>query len=217
MPLPVACLAVSAAAAGCAAAAPPPGHALTAKVTERTQVRVAPNGRAVATVGRFTEYGGRRVYRVVARRGDWLGVLTPQRPNGHTGWIRASRAVLDTSRYKITVNRSARRLTLRRAGRVVKRIAVTVGKASTPTPLGRFAITDKLRMPRGSVYGCCALALSGSQTVGSLAGVRLAIHGTRYPESMGRFASNGCSRATTRDLRWLMRHAPVGTPVTVVR
>src|SRR5918995_1365084 len=166
MPLPVACLAVSAAAAGCAAASPPPGYAMTAKVMERTQVRVAPDGRAVAAVGRFTEYGGRRVLRVVARRGDWLGVLTPQRPNGRTGWIRASRAVLDTSRFKITVDRSARRLTLRRAGRVVKRMTVTVGKASTPTPLGRFAITDKLRMAPGSVYGCCALALSGSQTVG---------------------------------------------------
>ena len=217
MPLPVACLAVSAAAAGCAAASPPPGHAMTAKVIDRTQVRIAPDGRSVGAVGRFTEYGGRRVYRVVARRGDWLGVLTPQRPNGRTGWIRASRAVLSTSRYKITVDRSARRLTLRRAGKVVKRITVTVGKASTPTPLGRFAVTDKLWMEPGSVYGCCALALSGSQTVGGLAGIRLAIHGTRYAEPMGRFASAGCTRATKHDLRWLMRRVPVGTPVTVVR
>jgi lipoprotein-anchoring transpeptidase ErfK/SrfK len=216
MPLPVACLAVSAAAAGCAAASPPPGYAMTAKVIERTQVRAAPEGRPVGAVGRYTEFGGRRVLRVVERRGDWLGVLTPQRPNGRTGWIRASRAVLGTSRFKIRVDRSARRLTLRRAGRVVRRLQVTVGKASTPTPLGRFAITDKLWMESGSVYGCCALALSGSQTVGALAGVRLAIHGTRYPEPMGRFASNGCTRATEKDLRWLMRHVPVGTPVTVV-
>ena len=69
MPLPVACLALSAAAAGCAAASPPPGHAMTAKVIERTQVRIAPEGRAVGAVGRFTEYGGRRVLRVVERRG----------------------------------------------------------------------------------------------------------------------------------------------------
>ena len=94
---------------------------------------------------------------------------------------------------------------------------VTVGAPSSPTPLGRFAVTDKLWMERGSVYGCCALALSGNQTRGRLAGVRLAIHGTRTPERLGRAASNGCARATARDLRRLMRTVPRGTPVRVVR
>jgi lipoprotein-anchoring transpeptidase ErfK/SrfK len=217
MALPAACMLVSAAVAGCAAATPAEGHALTAKVTAPVAVRSAPGGHVIARVGRFTEYGGRRVYRVVARRGRWLGVLSPQRPNGRKAWIAARHAVLREIPWAIRIDRSARRMTLRRDGRVVRRLLVTVGAPSSPTPLGRFAVTDKLRMEPGSVYGCCALALSGSQTRGSMAGVRLAIHGTRAPEPLGRAASNGCARAPRRDLKWLMRKVALGTPVTVVR
>jgi lipoprotein-anchoring transpeptidase ErfK/SrfK len=215
--IPAACMLISAAVAGCAGAQAPAGETLTARVTERAQLRAAPAGRVVAAVGRFTEYGGRRVYRVVRRDGDWLAILAPERPNGRTGWIKAEHVVLASTRWRITVDRSARRLTLRRSGELARRMLVTVGAPSSPTPLGRFAITDKLRMESGSVYGCCALALSGSQTRGRLAGVRLAIHGTRVPERLGRAASNGCARATARDLRRLMRTVPLGTPVTVVR
>jgi hypothetical protein len=208
---------VSAAVAGCASVQPPEGQTMTARVIERAQLRAAPAGRVVAPVGRYTEYGDRRVYRVVARRDDWLAVLAPERPNGRAAWIAAEHAVLGSVRWSITVDRSARRLVLRRSGRVVRRMLVTVGARSSPTPLGRFAVTDKLWMEPGSVYGCCALALSGNQTRGRLAGVRLAIHGTRLPERLGRAASNGCARATARDLRRLMRIVPRGTPVQVVR
>ena len=164
--------------------APAHGHALTARVTGPIAVRSAPGGHVIARVGRRTEYGGRRVYRVVARHGRWLGVLS-QRPNGRKAWIGARHAVLREIPWAIRIDRSARRLTLRRDGRVVRRMLVTVGAASSPTPLGRFAVTDKLWMETGSMYGCCALALSGSQTRGSMAGIRLAIHGTRAPEPLG--------------------------------
>jgi lipoprotein-anchoring transpeptidase ErfK/SrfK len=215
--IPAACMLVSAAVAGCAGAQPPEGGSLTARLTERAQLRTAPAGRVVAAVGRFTEYGDPRVYRVVGRRGRWIAVLAPQLPNGRAGWIAAEHAVLGASSWRIAIDRSSRRLTLRRSGRVVRRMLVTVGAPSSPTPLARFAVTDKLWMERGSVYGCCALALSGKQTRGRLAGVRLAIHGTRLPERLGRAASNGCARATARDLRRLMRIVPRGTPVRVVR
>ena len=206
---------VSAAVAGCAGHQPQ--ESPTARVIERAQLRAAPAGRVIAPIGRFTEYGDRRVYRVVGRRGRWLAVLAPERPNGRAAWIAAEHAVLGSVRWSITLDRSARRLTLRRSGQVVRRMLVTVGAPSSPTPLGRFAVTDKLWLEPGSVYGCCALALSGSQTRGRLAGVRLAIHGTPAPERLGRAASNGCARASARDLRRLMRTVPRGTPVTVVR
>ena len=143
---------VSAAVAGCSSAQPPDGQTLTARVIERAQLRAAPAGAVVAPAGRYTEYGDRRVYRVVARNGDWLGVLAPERPNGRTGWIKAEHAVLGAVRWSIRVDRSARRLTLRRSGRVVRRMLVTVGARTSPTPLGRFAVTDKLWMEPGSVY-----------------------------------------------------------------
>lgn len=203
--------------ASTATAAPAGGRGLTAALTGPAQVRTAPGGRVVATVGTSTEYGSRRVYRVVARRGDWLAVLTPDRPNGRVGWIPAGDAVLGSVVWAIRVDRSSRELTLRRAGRIVRRIRVTIGAPSSPTPLGRFAVTDKLWMGRRSIYGCCALALSGSQTRGRLAGVRLAIHGTPRPQAPGGATSNGCVHVSEPELRRLMRTVPLGTPVTVVQ
>ena len=119
----------------------------------------------------------------------------------------------------IHVDRSARRLTVRRDGRVVRRLPVAVGRPGTETPTGRFAVTDKLRTRRAdSPYGCCALALSGHQPKllpGWPGGDRLAIHATPQADSVGHAASLGCLRAKTRDMHALMRIVPLGAPVFV--
>jgi lipoprotein-anchoring transpeptidase ErfK/SrfK len=97
---------------------------------------------------------------------------------------------------------------------------VGIGAPGTATPTGRFAITDKLAGSRySSVYGCCILALSGHQPrvrTGPIDG-RLAIHGTDRPDLVGARVSEGCLRATDRNVRWLMRTVPVGTQVTIRR
>jgi lipoprotein-anchoring transpeptidase ErfK/SrfK len=117
------------------------------------------------------------------------------------------------------VDRSARRLTVRRGGRVLRRVTVAVGRPGTETPTGRFAVTDKLRTRRpDSPYGCCAIALSGHQTKllpGWPGGDRLAIHATPQTETIGDAASLGCLRAGTRDLQALLRIVPLGAPVFV--
>jgi lipoprotein-anchoring transpeptidase ErfK/SrfK len=46
---------------------------------------------------------------------------------------------------------------------------------------------------------------------------RLAIHGTDRPDLVGARVSEGCLRATVRNVRWLMRTVPVGTQVTIRR
>jgi lipoprotein-anchoring transpeptidase ErfK/SrfK len=96
---------------------------------------------------------------------------------------------------------------------------VAVGKRSTPTPTGRFFVTDVIliRNPYGA-YGPAALGLSGHSNVltrfGSGDGV-LGIHGTNEPWSVGRSASHGCVRMRNRDVLALVRIAPTGTPVTI--
>ena len=130
-----------------------------------TQLRATPGGRPLHWLGTRTEFDSPRVLSVTARRDGWLRVLASERPNGRAGWIRADRARLASTDFSIHVDRSARRLTLRRDGRAVRSFSVAVGRPGTETPTGRFAVTDKLHPgDPASPYGCCLLALSGHQT-----------------------------------------------------
>ena len=117
------------------------------------------------------------------------------------------------------MDRSRRTLAVRARGRVLRRMSVAVGRPETPTPTGRFAVTDRLHTGRSdSPYGCCALALSGHQTkllAGWPGGDWLAVHATPQVESIGQAASLGCIRAKTAQLRWMMRAVPPGAPVFI--
>jgi len=197
----------------------PPGRgAVVGRVLKRTVLRAEPGGRIVARLRPRTEFGSARVLLVAARRGDWLGVVATQRPNRRLGWVKRDVVRLARVPWSIGVDISRRRLVLRRGGRVVERMTVAVGRRDAPTPTGRFAVTDKLELPGGSAYGCCAVALSGHQPKviqGWTGGDRLAIHGTSHPETIGKAASLGCMRARRADLRYLLKVLPLGTPVRI--
>ena len=197
----------------------PKGRWATARVLRRTALRAAPQGRKVGRLRPRTEFGSPKVVSVLRKRGAWLRVVVPERPNGRPAWILAAATRPGATNVSLHVDRSARRLLVRRAGRVVRRVEVAVGRPGTETPTGRFAVTDKLRTKRAdSPYGCCALALSGHQPKllpGWPGGDRLAIHATPQPETVGQAASLGCLRAATRDLQALLQIVPLGAPVLV--
>jgi lipoprotein-anchoring transpeptidase ErfK/SrfK len=184
-------------------------------------VRARPRGPVVARLGARTEFGSPTTLLVSERRGRWLGVVTTHVANGRLGWVdsRADALVTSTTHIRLTIDLSARRLVVRRGDRVLRRMTVGIGRPSSPTPVGRFAVTDKLPGSRyGSYYGCCILALSAHQPnlpAGWTGGDRIAVHGTNDPGSIGAAASAGCPRARDADLRYLMRVVPLGAPVTV--
>ena len=102
-----------------------------------------------------------------------------------------------------------------RGRKVLRRMRVGIGAPGTPTPTGRFAITDKLSGAGfGPVYGCCILALSGNQPHPppgwDPSESRLAIHGGAQGA-----VSAGCLHARTAALRFLMAHVPLGTRITI--
>jgi hypothetical protein len=180
-------------------------------------LRARPGGRSVGLVGTRTVYGSPLALPVVRKSGDrWLGVVSAAMPNGRLGWIDAKSDALAYSRVRVSLEADLSRRLLRvwAGGRVVRRIGVGIGRAGSSTPTGRFSITDKLRGGTyGSYYGCCILALSGHQPHtpnGWTGGARLAIHG-----GAGGASSAGCLHASTRDLRYLMRVAPLGTQVRI--
>jgi lipoprotein-anchoring transpeptidase ErfK/SrfK len=189
----------------------------------RVSLRVEPRGHVFRRIGPRTEFGSRQTLAVARRRGRWLGVTTTERPNGRLAWVDGRSDALERHRTRVSlrVDRSRRRLELRAGRRTLTSVPVGVGATGSPTPTGRFAVTDKLAGARyRGVYGCCILALSGEQPrppAGWRGGRRLAIHGT--PGRSGTFtgSSAGCVRADSRTMRLLMRRVPLGTPVFVVR
>jgi lipoprotein-anchoring transpeptidase ErfK/SrfK len=191
----------------------------TARLSGRVALRSSPVGRAVGRIGPRTQFGGPRVVSVLRRRGSWLQVVVPERPNARPAWIPARRALLSGTDVSIRIDRSERTLAVRDRGRVVQRVTIGVGAPGHPTPTGRFAVTDKLKMGGpGTTYGCCAIALSAHQpnlpnTWNGLD--RIAVHGTQSPETIGVAASLGCMHASERDLRRLMRAVPLGAPVFI--
>jgi hypothetical protein len=200
------------------ATAAPRGRWTTARVLHAAVLRASPGGRRVGRVGRRTEFGSPRVLAVLRRRGAWLRVQAPQLPNGRAAWIRAAGVRLGAVDLSVHVDRSARTLRVRRGRRVLRRMPVAVGMPGSATPTGRFAVTDRLTMPAGTPYGCCAVALTGHQTAlpsGWSGGDRLAVHGTNAPATVGREASLGCLRAHAADIRWLLRRLPLGAPVFI--
>ena len=178
----------------------------------------SPGGRQVKSLSAESEFGSPLVLGVARQSGSWLGVTTPLRADGELGWVRfdAAKLKLYWTRYSLRVLLSNRILELHYGGRVLGRYTVTVGAAGSDTPQGRFSITDALSFDHSPFYGCCALALSGSQEhlpLGWLGGNRIAIHGT--PGPVGYAASHGCIRATDETMRTLFRRVPLGTPVFV--
>ena len=185
-------------------------------------LRARPFGPVVARVGELTRFGSRRALGVVAtQRGRWLAVTEAGVAGNRVVWVDARAGGLRYSRtaLELEVDLSDRTLTARRGDDVVRRLTVGVGAFDSPTPTGRFAVTDKLAGPSFSAaYGCCILALSAIQTSlprGWTGGNRIAIHGTLSPSDFGHAVSAGCVHAPDADLRWLMRVAPLGTPVVI--
>src|SRR3954470_17075819 len=190
-----------------------PGHTLA--------LRSKPGGRVLASVGATTEFGSSTTLAVAERRGRWLGMTSTDLPNGKLGWVRSSDPAVKAhaTHISLRIDLSRRKLELRDGRKVLRHATVGIGRSGSPTPTGRFSITDKLQgAAYGPYYGCCILALSGHQTntpAGWQGGDRLAIHGTNNPASIGVPSSAGCLHADAEDLRVLMRKVPLGTPVFI--
>jgi lipoprotein-anchoring transpeptidase ErfK/SrfK len=158
---------------------------------------------------------------VATRRGRWLAVTEPAAGRNRVVWVDARAGGLRYSRttLQLDVDLSDRTLTVKRGDTVLRRTSVGVGAVASPTPTGRFAVTDKLAgASYSAAYGCCILALSAIQTSlppGWTGGNRVAIHGTLSPSDFGQAVSAGCVHARDGDLRWLMRVVPLGTPVVI--
>jgi lipoprotein-anchoring transpeptidase ErfK/SrfK len=203
--------------------------AWTATPTYPTAARSAPRwgARRIARVTTTAAWDGGAVGLLVlgARRDAdghlWVRVQLPERPNGRAGWIDADYAKLSRTPWRIVIDRGRRRATAFRDGRSVRSWSVVVGKPSTPTPRGLFAVYERVRQPPGSELGPWALQLTAhSNTLMNYGGGpgRVALHGRSGPllvDPLGSARSHGCVRMRNRIVSWLAARARPGTPVEI--
>lgn len=196
-----------------------PAGTLVALLVRPTVLRDAPGGHPLGRLGLHTEFGSPEALLVAARRSGWLGVVSPLAGNGRLGWVPAADASLGRVDWSLEVSLRHRLITVREGSRVLASYRAAVGAPWAPTPVGRFAVTDRLLTgdPSGP-YGCCVVALS-AHAPHAIAdwdgGDRIAIHATTATATIGTAASHGCLRVTQADARWLLGHIPLGTPVTI--
>ena len=151
----------------------------------------------------------------------WVQVRLPGRPSGHKGWIHTDEAKLTSTEWQISIDLSARRVTVYRDGRVERRFRAVVGAASTPTPRGRFFVEEAVALSAVDAGGPFALATSArSDVLQEFNGGpgQIAIHGTNgLYDALGTAASHGCIRLSTAAITWLAQSIGSGVPLTIVR
>jgi lipoprotein-anchoring transpeptidase ErfK/SrfK len=181
-----------------------------------TALRAAPgSAHVVATVSRRTEFGNPTSLAVVDVRDGWAEVISTRVANGRHGYVRVENVRLTHTPVALEVDLSQRLLRVWRSGEIGRAVRVAIGAAVSPTPTGRFAVTDKLYGFNPAAYGCCILALSAHQerlAPGWPGGDRLAIHAGG---GAGTASSNGCLKAATDEMRWLMARVPLGTQIII--
>lgn len=112
------------------------------------------------------------------------------------------------ARSRIHISIPDLRLTLWVDGRVHGSYPCALGRPSTPTPAGQWAIRTRTVDPSWQVLGTRWLGLNVPTG-------NYGIHGTNAPWSIGRFASNGCIRMHNRDIEAIFPLCPIGTPVQI--
>ena len=168
----------------------------------------------------LTEYKFARTVLVTEQRDGWVKAILPIRPNNTEGWIAASSVTLSTTNYEIEINLANHTLVLNDSGKPVMEFSVALGTTETPTPVGRFYVTDPIDLTKklDPIYGAYALGMSGySEVLTSFRGGdgQLAIHGGMWEAQAGTNPSNGCIRMLNDQIVQLASIVPLGTPVVV--
>ena len=155
-----------------------------------------------------------------AQKCQWAQVYLPERPNGSTGWVKASDVTFTRDEYRVEVRLGEFKLRVFKDDQQTEEIPIGVAKENTPTPGGLYYTTELIKTPDPSgAYGPYAFGLSGfSDTLTSFNGGpgQLGIHGTNQPSTIGTRVSHGCIRMSNENITRLSQVLPLGTPVQIV-
>lgn len=205
----------------------PAGASVIARAkVRRVRIYDRPNGHVKRRLRNPNAQGGRLVFltKWTKRRwtwADWVRVYLPVRPNGSTGFIRSDDVTYLLDRYSVVVKLGAHSLAVFKNGKLLLRAPIGVGRALTPTPMGRYYLERLIvtHKPAG-FYGPYAFGTSAYSNVLTYFGGgpgQIGIHGTSEPELLGSDVSHGCIRVENDVITRLAHLLPLGTPVTIER
>ena len=195
---------------------------LLVEITHGLSITSSPGGgRTVGYMPATSPQFGFRTYAWVIKRsanGKYGRVPVPYSSRGGTGWIPLRGLHRLHTGITIRADLSRHQITVERLGKVIMRMQAATGAPWSPTPAGRYFVTDRVPFYVGSSYGSFAFGISNYQydlPSGWHGGSQLAIHGTNDPGSIGHSVSAGCLRVSERSLALLKPLLRLGTPVII--
>ena len=119
--------------------------------------------------------------------------------------------------WLIVTSISEQRLYLYDGRKLFRQYPISTGKETTPTPLGRWRISEKIELRLGTEYGSRWMRLERfDSTTGWYQWTDYGIHGTNEEDKIGSPVSAGCIRLRNADVEELYALVPIGTLVLTV-
>ena len=162
-----------------------------------------------------------QVFLVEEQRPDgWVRVLLADRPNGSTGWVRASDVQLTPNPYRMKVTLGDHKITVFQGTNQIYDGQVAIGASDTPTPPGKYYTRVLIQAPDpNTVYGPFAYGLSAhSEVLTEFSGgdAEVGVHGNNDSSVLGKSVTHGCIRMDNDEIVKLSKVLPLGTPVEIV-
>lgn len=183
-----------------------------------------PGGARIGTLPAQSHYLGQSMT-------AWVQAISPDKAFGRVtipwtkgnvarqAWVALDGLSRGSTKTMVVADLSEHRLRAYRGCREVLDVPSAIGAAGSPSPVGRFWVTDRIAVPRSQpAFGSYAFGLSTFQPhppAGWTGGNQMAIHGTNAPSSIGTAASAGCLRVAEPTLATLKPLLRPGTPVII--
>ncbi|MGG2093017.1 L,D-transpeptidase [Bacillus sp. S13(2024)] len=134
--------------------------------------------------------------------------------------IKTASAETYQQEHLLIVNVATNKMAYYENGKFVKEFTVATGKSSTPTPLGKYKIVNKIKnrpyyakhIPGGDSRNPLGDRWLGLNFKGTK-GTTYAIHGTNNVSAIGKWTTLGCVRMYNSDVHWLFDRVPIETTV----
>lgn len=189
------------------------------KTTANLNVRTGP-GTNYPSVGLLAK--GTTV-KVLSIRNNWARLNTGKYVSSL--YLKNAKSTTSRQTYKkgqvlnrlVIVNKSNLTLSYYNNGVLINSFKCAIGKPSTPTPSGKFSVINKV--PNRPYYKKGIPGGAPNNPLGTrfiqLTTSGYAIHGTCYPNSIGKQVSDGCVRLNNQIVNWLYNRVSIGTVVLI--